>query len=293
MAADPVALQVLTALAAGDWAAAASSAAACVGADDATPLVRALDEFLQVQQATGVYDEPRAFEAFIDNGTNPELYRLTIEAIAAVHATDRPTAVLDIGCGDGRVVSAVLAHGTRRVDLVEPSRALLAEASTAVARPGVDVVAHAIGAGDLPRHVGAAQRWPVVESTYALHTTTPHERPELFAWLAERAERLLVVEFDVPPFADRSPEHVAYLAERYEAGVAEYRDHPEVVRGFLLPVLVGQLDPARHRYTFEQPIAAWTQQLHEAGFTTETTPIFDYWWAPATLIDARPRPATA
>jgi hypothetical protein len=70
--------------------------------------------------------------------------------------------------------------------------------------------------------------------------------------------------------------------------VREYADHPDVVAGFLMPVLVGQLDPSRPRYTFEQPIAAWVDLLEAAGFAVVTTPVFDYWWAPAVLVDARP-----
>ena len=281
-------VQVLAALAAGDWESAGPLARAAASAQPGSHLAPALAEFLHRQQSPGVYDEPSAFEAFIDNGANPELYRRTIAALRAIHAAERPLAVIDIGCGDGRVVVGVLDPATVRVDLVEPSEALLGQATGAVVHGGVAVVAHAMGASDLPDHVSAEQRWGIAESTFALHTTHPDERPALLAWLRDRVDRLLIVEFDVPAFADRSPEHLAYLAERYEAGVREYADHPDVVAGFLMPVLVGQLDPARPRYTFEQPIAAWAETLAAAGFTVTTTPVFDYWWAPAVLLDARP-----
>jgi hypothetical protein len=281
-------VEVLAALAAGDRTSAGAMARRAAAADPDSRLAGALAEFLPVQPIPGVYDQPTAFEAFIDNGANPELYRRTISALAAIHAADRPSAVIDIGCGDGRVVAAVLDRATERVDLVEPSDALLGQAVAAVVRDGIGAVAHAMGASDLPAHVSPEQRWGVAESTFALHTTHPGERPSLLAWLRDRVDRLLVVEFDVPAFADRSPQHLAYLADRYEAGVHEYADHPEVVAGFLMPVLVGQLDPSRPRYTFEQPIAAWAQLLAAAGFNVVTTPIFDYWWAPAVLLDARP-----
>ena len=277
--------RALAALVAGDPVA-ARSALSDAPADSA--LARGLADFLGAQRAPGVYDEPTAFEAFIDHGANPELYRRTIEVLAAVHADVRPDAVADIGCGDGRVTAAVLDRATTRVDLVEPSIALLRHAVDAVARPGAEVVAHPIGASDLAAEVDADQRWDVVQSTYAMHTIPPADRPALFEWLAGRCDRLLIVEFDVPALDDRSPAHIAYLAERYEAGVREYLDHPEAIDGFLMPVLVGQLQPAAARHTFEQPIAEWEARLRDAGFRTTTRPVFDYWWAPAVLIDARP-----
>lgn len=281
-------VQVLAALAAGDWKSATAVARSAEAANPDSALAAALAEFLHLQQTPGVYDDPTAFEAFIDNGANPELYRRTIDALRAIHAADRPSAVIDIGCGDGRVVAAVLDQATERVDLVEPSDALLGQAAAAVVHDGVDVVVHAMGASDLLAHVSPEQRWGIAESTFALHTTHPDERPTLLSWLRDRVDRLLIVEFDVPAFADRSPEHFVYLADRYEAGAREYADHPEVVAGFLMPVLVGQLDPSRPRYTFEQPIAAWADLLAAAGFSVSTTPIFDYWWAPAVLLDAYP-----
>lgn len=282
---------VLAALVAGEWVQAAELARDAATAEPNSRLAAALAEFLHLQQTPGVYDEPTAFEAFIDNGANPELYRRTIAALRAIHAADQPAAVLDIGCGDGRVVAAALDRATDRVDLVEPSDALLGQAVGAVVHDRVAVVAHAMGASELMAHAPPQQRWGIAESTFALHTTHPDERPALLRWLAVRVDRLLVVEFDVPAFADRSPEHLAYLAERYEAGVREYAEHPDVVAGFLMPVLVGQLDPSRPRYTFEQPIAAWADLLVAAGFAVSTTPVVDYWWAPAVLVDARPNGA--
>lgn len=276
--------RALGALAAGDPGAARESLR---HAETDSVLAAALARFLDAQRAPGVYDEPTAFESFIDHGGNPELYRRTIEVLAAAHAEAGAAAVADVGCGDGRVIAAVLSPSTVRVDLVEPSAALLGQAATTVARPGVEVIAHPCGAGELHAEVPAELRWGIVQSTYAMHTTRPDERPALLAWLAERCDRLLIVEFDVPAFEDRSPAHVAYLAERYEVGVEEYRDHPEAIDGFLVPVLVGQLDPASPRHTFEQPVAAWEGELRVAGFRTATAPVADYWWAPAVLIDAR------
>jgi SAM-dependent methyltransferase len=281
----------LAAVAHGEWAQAASLAEQVAADDPHRRLARALATYLGDLPAPGVYDEPAAFEAFIDNGGNVELYRRTIERLAAVHAGVRPDAVLDIGCGDGRVTAQVLHHTTRRVDLVEPSAELLASATAALraARSGVDVGAHQSDARTFLAALDHSVRWDVVQSTFAMHATQPADRAEILRQLAARTDRLLVVEFDVPVFVDRSPAHLAYLVERYERGVREYDDHPEVVAQFLMPVLVGQLDPARPRYTFEHPIDEWRALLHDAGFATTATPVAPYWWADAVLIDAVPR----
>jgi len=173
---------------------------------------------------------------------------------------------------------------------VEPSAELLATARRATARPGLEVVGHRAGATEALAALDPAVRWDLVQSTFALHATRPDERPALFAELARRTDRVVLVDFDVPAFADRSPEHLAYLADRYERGIAEYDDRPEVVTGFLLPVLVGQLDPDRPRYTFEQPAGAWAGLLDEAGFAVAVEPVSPYWWADAVLVAGTRRP---
>ena len=63
-----------------------------------------------------------------------------------------------------------------------------------------------------------------------------------------------------------------------------------MISNFLMPVLVGQLDAALPRYTFEQPIDQWTQLIRDAGFTTTTQLIARYWWADAFLISAKTPP---
>ena len=70
----------------------------------------------------------------------------------------------------------------------------------------------------------------------------------------------------------------------------EYADHPEVVEGFVLPVLpvlVGEVEPGRVRNTFEQPAAAWVEHLCAADFTdVAAEPLRDHRWAPAVLVTA-------
>ena len=62
-----------------------------------------------------------------------------------------------------------------------------------------------------------------------------------------------------------------------------------VMDGFLIPVLIGSFSPiAREETTYEQPVAEWSRELTSAGFAvTETTLLFNYWWADAYLIEAR------
>jgi SAM-dependent methyltransferase len=286
---SPTVVEVLAAVAEGDWSRGADAADRAVADEPDSRLAAALRSFLRSQPEPGVYDEPTAFEAFIDNGANPELYRRTIERLAMVHADRQPLTVLDIGCGDGRVTAGTVGDWTERVDLVEPSAVLLEQATDAVAVAGREVDAHAVDASSFLASASADRSWDLVQSTFALHAIEPGARHEVLRALAARTHLLTIVEFDIPAFDDRSPEHLAYLAERYEAGVREYGDHPEVVAGFLMPVLVGQIDPTRPRYTFEQSVDAWMRDLDGAGFVSAAASVFDYWWGTATLLSAVPQ----
>jgi hypothetical protein len=129
----------------------------------------------------------------------------------------------------------------------------------------------------------------LVESTFALHAIPPAERDAVLADLAGRTGNLAIAEFDVPSFAHGGPEHLTFLAETYERGLAEYPGDL-VARGFLMPVLVGQLAPGAVRSTWEQPSSQWVAQVQRAGFTdVRVRPLYDYWSSPAFLLTARGR----
>jgi SAM-dependent methyltransferase len=280
-------VDALTAVTRGEWDAAAGAAARARDADPGDLLAGALVDHLAGGRHD-VYTEPEAFERFIDGGGNVGLYERAGRALAAVHAERRPVHVLDIGCGEGRLTATSLREGLRRLDLVEPSAELLARACRRLDDNGVDVVAHHLGAEDLATAV-PDRRWEVAQSTFALHALEPTARAAVLADLASRVDALLIVEFDVPAFADRSDAHIGYLVERYELGLAEYADEPLVAPGFLLPVLVGQLAPGAERHTWEQPVTAWGDDLRAAGFASvRHRKVSDYWWAPAHLVEATP-----
>lgn len=263
-------------------------------------LARLLADYLSSAGRSGVYDEPTAFEDFIDRGGNPALYAAVIAALRNIHHAigqgrhdsdrhagrpTRPMSVLDIGCGDGRVTTATV-PGDAALHLLEPAATLLDAAHRVLAGRTGDVTSSQLTLTDmLATHPGT---WDVVQSTFAMSAIPPGERRPALRDLTVRTRRLLIVEFDLPDFDDGSPSHATYAAERYERGVAEYAEWPNVQSGFLMPVLVGQFDPERPRHTFEQSARAWTDELQAAGWTAATTTLAPYWWADAVLIDARP-----
>ncbi len=279
-----VSLQAITR---GAWDEAAEAAARARGLDPDDLLAAALVDHL-ARGGDDVYADPEAFERFIDGGGNLGLYERAGRALAGVHAERRPAHVLDIGCGEGRLTATSLREGLRRLDLVEPSAELLDRACRRLDGHGVEVVTHGIGAEELAAAVPDV-RWDLAQSTFALHALEPTARAAVLAELAGRVEALLIVEFDCPALIDRSEAHVRHLVERYEVGLAEYAGDPVVGRGFLLPVLVGQIAPGAERHTWEQPVAAWGEDLRAAGFASvRHRKVSDYWWAPAHLIEATP-----
>lgn len=260
-----------------------------------TPLAAALAEHLAATRDGSVYDQPAAFEAFIDGGGNVGLYRAVVEALGRVYADAGPSTLLDIGCGDGRALRPALGseHAPASVTLVEPSTALLNAAVRALDAYDVDArhTRVELFAAGLP----ADAVFDVAQSTFALHTL-PHEvRDTVLADLVGHVGVLAVVEFDVPDLPHASPEHRRFLAEAYDRGLAEYdADRDLVAQGFLMPVLTGQLVPGATRATWEQPASRWAEQVERAGFTdVRVTRLHDYWWSPAFLLTASGSPTAA
>jgi SAM-dependent methyltransferase len=248
-------------------------------------LAAQLAAYLEDESAASVYDQPAAFEAFISGGGNVGLYAAVEEALAGLYRTLVPLRLADIGCGDGRVVRNALAGGGHRPDVLtleEPSAALLAEAVR-------DLTPTYAYAGTVQSYLSEVDdHFDLVESTFAVHTIPHDERTEVLARLRERTERLVIVDFDVPSMEHGGPEHLRFLAETYERGLAEYgEDRDLVAGGFLMPVLVGQLTPGARRVTWEQPAAAWAAQLEKAGYQdVSVAQLHDYWSSPAFLLTA-------
>lgn len=278
-------VDALAALTRGDRAAARRSL------DGRSLLAVQLARYLDGSATGAVYDEPAAFEAFIDGGGNVDLYRATSAALARRYEELEPARILDVGSGNGRALVPALrgsAFTPDRVDLLEPSAVLLATAARAVS----DVTAATVNGWNRTLEdflvTDPEAGYELVESTFALHTLPPDVRTTALRSLAGRTAHLAVVEFDVPVDPVGGPAHLEFLARTYERGLSEYdADQDLVAQGFLMPVLVGQLAPDAVRSTYEQPATAWAAQVEAAGFSdVEVAPVHDYWSSPAFLLTA-------
>lgn len=296
----PTTLRALQALVEGDVDA-ARLAVQVDGSLLGSALRQYLDREVEASVSGSVYDQPAAFEAFIRGGGNVPLYCAVSAALADLHDDHRPGSLLDVGCGDGTALLPALRsarHRPARVDVVEPSEALLQAAAAGLrdwqdgsAAAGSTVHTWPLTVQEFlaaPRG-STPEAWGIVESTFALHTLAHLDRSTVLRELCRRTDVLAVVEFDVPEAPVGSAEHVEFLARTYERGLAEYDEQRELVaQGFLMPVLTGQLRPGAVRATFEQPAAAWVEQVRSAGFTdVVVTVLDDYWSSPAFLLTAR------
>jgi hypothetical protein len=249
-------------------------------------LAAQLETYLAGARTGAVYDQPRAFTAFIRGGGNVELYRRVSRALADRYDAARPESLLDLGCGDGLALLSALrlaAHRPARIDLVEPSGAML----ETVRKQLPDAFFWEMTGEDfLTRQ--SERRWAMTQSTFALQSMPPTVRTDVLGRLRPRTGTLVIAEFDVPPLVEGSRAHLGSLAARYERGIAEYGDDASLVaQGFLIPVLLGVVQ-AEERTNWESPAHVWAEQLTAAGFADVTVePLLDYWWAPAVLISAR------
>jgi SAM-dependent methyltransferase len=251
------------------------------------PLLNAaLGTYLAASADGRVYDEPAAFTAFVAGGGNVGLYAAVSAALAERYTRYGAESIVDLGCGDGRAIAAALAgRGGMAITLVEPSVALLDSARNAL--DGHAVTAHAVDATTFA--TGLAERYDLAESTFALHALPPGERSAMLAALRRHVSRIVLAEFDFPAHPAGGTEHLTFLADSYEQGLAEYgADRDLVAQGFLMPVLTGQLAPGARRSTWEQPATAWAAQLESCGYReVEVEPLHDYWSSPAFLLTAR------
>jgi len=239
-----------------------------------------------------VYGLPEAFGAFIRGGGNVHLYENTSAALRRVYEQYRSLALLDVGVGSGLALVPALTPNVGRLDILEPSAAMLAQASAALHARGI---AHrAINMTAQQFIQSGAGHYDVAQATYALQALPPADRGHVLAGLRALADRLLIAEFDVPEWASShtglaTPERVRYFVERYARGLAEYADDDDglVVQGFLMPIFFGAFDPTEARLNWEMPIAEWARLLREAGFDrVRSELIHDYWWAASYLLDA-------
>lgn len=281
---DPLA-EALAALSAAPADAIAQISALAAGGDR---LATVICDHLADDAHEGVYVDPEGFRRFISGGGNVPLYRATSATLARQYPA-HDARLLDIGTGDGRaVIPAVAEHGgALQIDAIEPSDPLREALSAAVAGGPHQWRVHG---GGLEDFVSAADgTWDVAEATFALHNLPPERLRVALGALRPRIGRLVIVEFDVPAFADqRDPARIAYLVDRYRDGIAEYPDDPIVIRGFLVPVLLGGIDPTTIQTTWERPASQWVADLEASGFRDVVVePVSPYWWGPAVAIVAR------
>ncbi|ONI79629.1 hypothetical protein ALI144C_22895 [Actinosynnema sp. ALI-1.44] len=248
------------------------------------PLLRAaLAKYLDGDASKSVYDQPAAFEAFIDGGGNVPLYQAVSAALADQYRTHGVKSLVDIGCGSGKALVPALAETpVPAVTLVEPSQALLDKALARLGDQQVTVAA-TTGAAFV---AGLDARFDLGESTFALHTMPHEDRSDFLAALRPHVGRFVVIEFDV---AEECPEdRRRTLADTFERGIAEYGDDRDLVaQGFLMPVLTGQLEPGAKRNTYEQPMRTWVEQFTACGYQdVRAETLIDYWAAPSFVLTA-------
>lgn len=288
----PAFAAAVEAFTAGEYARAAAGARAAAAADTSSLLATAAAVYLErlaTKGKEGVYISGEAFGTFIRGGGNLPLYAAVSAALREIYAEQRGAVLLDVGVGDGLALLPALTPAVARVDLVEPSAQMLARATADLAARTIPFRAFPLSIQELAGRAHPEARWALAQATFSLQSVPPDERRAALAWLRAHAGRLLIAEFDPPAFADdRAPARLAHIAARYEQGLAEYAgDGGLVAQGFLMPVLFGNFDPTAARTNYEQPIAAWEEDLRAAGFTrVARRHLYDYWWTPAYLLDA-------
>ena len=235
----------------------------------------------------GVYVDGEAFAAFIRGGGNVGLYAAASAALRAVYGEYNTLRLFDIGVGDGMALLPALSANVTRLDLLEPSAAMLNKTTAALDARGIPYHAANTTLQDFIA-AGTDQQWDVIQATWSLQSLPPADRPAALRWMRDHTARLLIAEFDVPDFPELfAPERVLYVVNRYQRGLAEYAgDGGQVAQGFLMPVMFGYFDRSAARTNWEGPIAGWVESLRAAGFqTVQTRQLYAYFWADAYLIE--------
>lgn len=258
--------------------------------EPANPVYAASITHLENRIAHGqasAYASPEGFQAFARGGGNIPLYANTSAALRAVYGEYDSIRLLDVGTGDGLALIPALTRNVRRLDVLEPSAALLGSLEQQLQVAGQQHRAFHSTLQDFART--SDDTWDLVQATYSLQSLPFEERLPMIRWLRAHTDRLLVVEFDAPDFRDPTArQRVEYVVDRYQRGLAEYPGNETVIQGFLMPIMWSYFDRSVARLNYEQPIAEWARLLSQAGFEhIGSRQIYPYWWASAHIIDAR------
>ncbi|KAJ4459146.1 putative methyltransferase type 12 [Paratrimastix pyriformis] len=254
-----------------------------------------------------LYSEGNPFEDFIHYGTNPPLYentseflRIQFHTIAREMGADaRGLKVLDLGVGSGMALVPVMKASHPPVSsltLVEPSRDLLAITQKSLSELGIPHQAcQCTAQAFLEQHANSEEQYDLIEATFSLQNlVSAADRERLFRWalshLHPKWGRMVIAEFDVPTYVSGLGEHfdsttptragllnparIEYFSRTYQQGVAEYVDHPLVIRGFLMPILFGKFTTGGPCTTLELPASRWESELRAAGFRQMKSGLF-------------------
>lgn len=246
----------------------------------------ALLHALQHGEGDNAYAAADAFEAFIRSGGNVALYEAVSRTLAAAFDRFRPVTLLDIGVGDGLALLPALGlagHPPTVIDVVEPNARLLANLE---GRLPVRY-AHPV---PLEAFVDTSHEhgpWDLAQASFSLQSIAPGPRKAALRALSTRVGALVIVEFDLPVHEPGSQALYASLAHRYELAASQCgKDAELVARGFLAPMLLGQIKAASPS-NWEQSAETWVAELRECGFgTVETSFVHEYSWARAVCFVA-------
>jgi SAM-dependent methyltransferase len=129
------------------------------------------------------WNSPAKVDEYLDRIARVE-QRLAGESVLCEVLPDAPKSVLDLGCGDGRLVSVVLAArpSVQRVTAVDVSPPMLAAARQRFASDDrVDVAEW-----DLTRSIEPLGRFDLVVSGFAIHHVDDQQKRTLFAEIARQ-----------------------------------------------------------------------------------------------------------